>query len=149
MKSIEFNVIGTPKPAGSKRGFAFHRKNGRLGVAITDTSGTPGREWRALVQDRARQALGDTPALEGPLRLSVTFWIARPKSHFNAKGIVRSSSSKTPWGKPDATKLVRAIEDALNGIAWRDDAQVVTQHVFKRYGAVAGATVRIAEEVEV
>ena len=38
-----------------------------------------------------------------------------------------------PITKPDATKMLRAVEDAMTGIAWLDDAQIVRQVVTKRY----------------
>ncbi len=45
--------------------------------------------------------------------------------------------------KPDATKLVRALEDALTRIVWKDDAQVVTQVVHKRFGEPERAEVYV------
>jgi Holliday junction resolvase RusA-like endonuclease len=38
-----------------------------------------------------------------------------------------------PVVMPDATKLLRGLEDALTGVVWHDDAQIVSQHVEKRY----------------
>ena len=43
------------------------------------------------------------------------------------------------------TKLVRAVEDALTGLVWRDDAQVVVQTVRKRYGHPERAEVLVQE----
>lgn len=48
-----------------------------------------------------------------------------------------------PITKPDSTKLVRAVEDALTGVLWGDDAQVVDQHVFKRYGVPERAEIEV------
>jgi Holliday junction resolvase RusA-like endonuclease len=45
--------------------------------------------------------------------------------------------------KPDTTKLLRATEDALRGIAWADDNQVCEQHAFKLYGMRPGVHVFI------
>ena len=44
---------------------------------------------------------------------------------------------------PDATKCVRALEDALNKIAWIDDSLVTEQRVTKRYGETPGVRVVI------
>lgn len=51
--------------------------------------------------------------------------------------------------KPDATKLWRSTEDALTGIAWRDDAQISVQVVEKRYGSQSGALIQISSLTEV
>jgi Holliday junction resolvase RusA-like endonuclease len=46
--------------------------------------------------------------------------------------------------KPDATKLVRGIEDAItNAGLWRDDAQVARQFVEKSYADTARVEVTI------
>ncbi len=48
-----------------------------------------------------------------------------------------------PTTKPDASKLVRALEDGLNGVLWRDDSQVAEIVAVKYYGEPARAEVRI------
>ena len=40
-------------------------------------------------------------------------------------------------------KLARAVEDAMSGVVYRDDAQVVTEVLRKRYGEPARAEVAI------
>ena len=40
-------------------------------------------------------------------------------------------------------KLTRAVEDALTGLVWRDDAQVVDEVLSKRYGAPERVEVRV------
>jgi Holliday junction resolvase RusA-like endonuclease len=74
--------------------------------------------------------------LHGPLHLSLVFCLARPKGHFGSgrnADVVKPSAPRYPTVKPDATKLTRAVEDAMTGIVWRDDAQVVDQYVTKVY----------------
>jgi Holliday junction resolvase RusA-like endonuclease len=36
--------------------------------------------------------------------------------------------------RPDVLKLARAAEDALTGIVWRDDSQIVHETLAKVYG---------------
>jgi Holliday junction resolvase RusA-like endonuclease len=51
---------------------------------------------------------------------------------------------------PDTTKLVRSTEDALKGICWRDDSQVVYQVASKEYaarGGIPGADIKIERMV--
>ena len=61
-------------------------------------------------------------------------------------GTLKPSAPKHPIVKPDTTKLMRALEDALTGICWRDDTQVVIQTAHKAYAAVTcGAFVRISQ----
>lgn len=135
-------VPGTPRPAGSKRGFAI-RKGGVLTgkIAMVDSSGEHGKEWRQDVKRAAReakQAAGwdRTTLLTGPLSLTIEFRMPRPKGHYGSKKGVEHLKPTSPMfhrHKPDTTKLLRAIEDALTGVLWVDDAQIVDQHASKRY----------------
>jgi Holliday junction resolvase RusA-like endonuclease len=51
--------------------------------------------------------------------------------------------------RPDLDNLVKAVLDALNGLAWRDDAQIHTLHISKVVAAgdeQPHVQVRIAQE---
>ena len=135
---VAFTVHGKPAPAGSKRAFVV---KGR--AVVTDASAAS-RPWKAQVADAAAQAMtfhgddgtsGYLPPLEGPLLLELTFWMPRPKGHFNTKGVLNAKGRATshPAVKPDLLKLARAVEDALTGVCYRDDAQVVSETLQKAY----------------
>lgn len=47
--------------------------------------------------------------------------------------------------KPDCDNIAKAILDALNGVAYDDDKQVVRLHVEKEYGATGSVEVVIGE----
>lgn len=137
---IAFVVHGIPQPAGSKKGFfipKLHR------VVITDDA-KKSRPWKALVSDAAAQAMaGQAMLTAGALMLTVRFFMPRPKGHFGRRGLLPSAPA-FPAVKPDCTKLLRAVEDAINGIVLRDDAQIVYQVVSKEYGEPARAEVEVA-----
>ena len=82
------------------------------------------------------------PLLDGPLALEVVFTVPRPKGHFGVKGL-RPSAPPHPTVAPDTTKLLRAIEDAMEGIVYRNDAQIVEQVARKVYGEPASARILI------
>jgi Holliday junction resolvase RusA-like endonuclease len=135
--SIEFFVPGIPAPGGSKRAFVV---NGR--AVVTDDS-KRNKPWRACVSLAAREAYRGDP-LTGPLDLEVTCYMPRPKSHYRSGkmcALLKLDAPERHTKKPDATKLLRAIEDALTGIVWQDDAQISDQHVYKRYCSKVGARV--------
>lgn len=141
---IAFVVYGHPAPAGSKRGFV-NRRTGR--VIVTDDS-VRSRPWKAQVADAAAEAMNGTGLLRGPLALEVTFYLPRPKGHYRTGrnvGLLRGGAPLYPAVKPDATKLLRAIEDACTGVVWNDDAQVVNQWVRKLYGEPARCEVRVQQ----
>lgn len=127
---IAISVRGKPTPQGSHKAFVV---GGR--ARITDSNKNL-RAWRDLVAACA-QSVAPDELLEGPIRVEIEFLLARPKS----------LPKKIPdwWHvkKPDVDKLTRAILDALTGIVFRDDSQVVEVVARKSYGT-PGAEIVIA-----
>jgi Holliday junction resolvase RusA-like endonuclease len=74
--------------------------------------------------------------LEGPLACRAIFYLSRPASHFGTgrnAGQLKASAPRFPTGKPDVDNLLKII-DALTGLAYHDDAQVVqVMDLAKRY----------------
>lgn len=142
---IRFFVPGVPATAGSKRAFP-NPKTGR--PIIVDSSGANGKLWRQLVRVAAQQAY-QGPPLEGPLEVRMEFFRVRPKGHYGTgkhSTTLKATADPYPAGKPDVLKLARAVEDALTGLTWFDDAQIVTEILAKSYGAQPGAQVEITRE---
>jgi Holliday junction resolvase RusA-like endonuclease len=81
--------------------------------------------WRAAVRAAAATAMGATPPLTGPVLLAVHFGLLRPRSQVGARGQLRRRAPRFPATRPDLDKLIRAIGDALTGVVWHDDGQVV------------------------
>jgi Holliday junction resolvase RusA-like endonuclease len=140
VSEIRFTVYGIAKPAGSKRGLLHpHTKR----VMVIDAGGKDSREWKSEVKDAARAAYSGPP-LEGPLQLIVKIYRPRLKSHLTKSGVPKLSGPTWCATRPDATKLLRGIEDAItNAGLWRDDAQVAHQTVVKSYDDPARVEITI------
>ena len=135
---ISFVVYGTAQPAGSKTvGFA------KSGKHFVRDSAKGSAEWKRAIAQVAGAKMAGRALLEGPLELDVVFYLPRPKGHYGARGL-RPSAPRHPTVKPDATKLLRAMEDACTGLVWRDDAQIVKQVVAKSYGEPARVEIAVA-----
>lgn len=141
---IEFTVLGDAQPAGSKR--AFIPKGWKRAI-VTDAN-PKAKPWKQQVASVGRDAFkrsGGAVLLESPLRLELTIYRTRPKSHFRKNGSISPSAPLWPTTKPDATKCLRAIEDALTGQLWRDDSHICEQVVRKVYGEPARVEVAVEE----
>ena len=139
---IEFFVPGIPQPGGSKRAFV----NKKTGRAIITEDNPRSKDWRAVVASFAVAAMRGRQPLTGPIWMSVTFYLLRPKGHFGTgvnQGVVKRSAPRAPLVRPDYLKLTRSTEDALTGICWKDDSLVVEAHLYKRYGERPGADVKV------
>jgi len=66
--------------------------------------------------------------LTGPIEITVMAYFPRPKTK-----IWKTKPMPSYWhiGKPDADNVLKAVMDSLNGLAWRDDAQICRANVMK------------------
>lgn len=135
--TISFTVYGQPAPAGSKT--VGRTKAGGHFVRDASKRSYP---WKRDVAQAAGVAMQGQPLLDGPLMLGLEFYLPRPKGHYGKRGL-RPSAPPIPTVKPDLLKLARAVEDALTGIVYRDDAQVARQVLDKFYGEPARVEVRV------
>lgn len=137
---IEFTAYGEAKPAGSKR--PFQRKDGSLGVrdACDKT-----KSWQYVVATAAREAY-QGELLTGAVSATFRFYFPRPKDHYGKgknAGKLKDSSPGFIIKAPDALKLSRGVEDALQGVVYKNDSQIVQEHLFKSFGEPARVEVKI------
>lgn len=156
MTAIEFTVLGTPAPQGSKKG--FYNKHLRR-VQLVDDNKRPLADWRGDVVRAAIEALpgiadasaqpGYRPLFDGPVFVDVEFRFDRPKGHWRTgknAHLLRDSAPLFPAGKPDLDKVLRATFDAITTAGvWKDDAQAVYVTARKVYADARrpGATIRL------
>lgn len=153
-KSYRFIVFGKAEPSGSKQAFVplhpktkepYRNRHGGIVVSVVDDN-PPSRKWKKHVAKVAREEYGG-PVFEGPIKATMLFYRERPKSHLTSTGLLSKLGRETPFPitKPDATKLLRGTEDALKGICWVDDAQVVKPCPEKLWGSPARVEITVEE----
>jgi crossover junction endodeoxyribonuclease RusA len=127
--SLSFVVYGQPIGQGRisfvGKGRAIHSNHKQL------------IPWRETVAKTAAAAAArqDWNPLDAPVRLRATFYLPRPKHHHTTRGILRAAAPTWPAKRPDLDHLLRAIGDALTGIGWHDDSQIVQVRGAKRFCA--------------
>lgn len=143
---IEFFVPGIPATAGSKRPFIYKsKKDGKQRVAMCPDNKRQ-KPWMSDVKYYAQMAMEGMAPLTGAVKMDVVFGFARPKAHYGSgknNRMLKLGAPKHHTIKPDRTKLLRAAEDALKGVVWIDDSQVVAGDVQKVYSNTPGALVSI------
>jgi len=131
---INLDVIGIPAPKGSGRAMNI----GGRARFIASSSGANAKKQAAWVRAiQAAAAAAGVAMLAGPVCVAVVFRLPRPKGHRTARGELRASAPLYPTVAPDVDKTLRCTLDALTGIAFADDAQVVEVVARKGY-AVPG-----------
>lgn len=132
---VRFFVPGEPAPQGSKKAF---RNQYTCRIQMTESSKKVG-PWRERVALAAHNAMEGGAVLDGPISVCLNFVLPRPKS---------APKRTTPPAvkKPDLDKLERAVLDALTGVCFGDDSQVISLSGYKRLaeiGETAGCEVRV------
>jgi crossover junction endodeoxyribonuclease RusA len=129
---IKFTAYVTPTPQGSMKGFVLPGKWGKKPRAILTSDNKKLKPYRGEVTREAMIALGNAGLEEPfagkhvPVSLSLEFYLQRPPSI--------PKKRKCMVVKPDIDKLVRSTTDAMTGILYADDAQVVVLSAGKHYG---------------
>jgi len=154
---IAFEVVGKAEPAGSKTTDIVRRKGGAI---VMRADGRPlqrtrddnpnAKAWKDRIAKEAAAAMArhGAPLILGPIRLTLTFVRCRPLFHYGTganAARVRASAPEYPTTKPDVLKTARAAEDAMTGIIYHDDAQIVEEVLRKVFGAPAGVQIEIEE----
>ena len=134
---IEFIIPGDPVPQGRPRA-------GRAGRRIVMYDPKESREYKRYVSLIARQHAPKT-LLKGPLSVEMKIYRKIPKSTTKKDRALISEGIKRPITKPDNTNYAKGIEDALNGIIYKDDSQIVDLQVQKYYSDDPRVEVRIQE----
>jgi len=125
MNSLTFVVYGLPAPQGSKR---------HMGNGVMVESSKAVKPWRQDVKHAALACVPHDWDPSLPMALSVVFRFKRPAGQIGKKGVKPSAPAHcTSARNGDIEKLVRSTNDALIGVAFDDDRQVVTVNASKRY----------------
>jgi len=128
-------VRGNVSPKGSKKGFVTTSKTGRQFVNIVDDNPKGLRAWEYAIR-HVLQGAWPGPPLAGAVFVGLEFSFLRPPS-------VSAKKRPYPTVAPDGDKIERACWDALKGIAFRDDAQIVAWTGMKQYGEESGVKITI------
>ena len=79
------------------------------------------------------------------LRMDIHAFYSIPASDSKRKRKMKLEGAVRPTKKPDCDNVGKIIADALNGIAYRDDAQIVEMHIEKYYAGEPRVEVTIME----
>mgnify|MGYP003339864711 FL=1 len=85
--------------------------------------------------------------LETPVTMALYFRLPMPQSWSKKRKEGALKGLEAPTKKPDWDNLGKAVSDALNGVIFKDDSQIVSAHVRKTYSAVPGVDIYVSEDL--
>ena len=139
LAKFHFTIPGEPCGKGRARATI------RAGRA---TMYTPAKtvSYEAQIKFFAQQAY-KAQLIEGPVAMHIQALFGIPKSWSKKKlaqlnnGEIKGFATK----KPDNDNIQKIVADALNGVVYKDDSQIVSSFCTKYYGQTPGVTVWIEE----
>ena len=102
-------------------------------------------DYESTVKAAGKVAMGSTEPLETPISLYLYIRVPIPASYSKRVTAACLDGSQKPTKKPDLDNIGKAIMDALNGICYKDDSQIVNIHASKVYATVPGVDVCVKE----
>jgi Holliday junction resolvase RusA-like endonuclease len=136
MTVITFSASGEPRGKGRPRVFV---QKGRA-IATTDPKT---RAYEQSVRRIAVEVMEGRQPFEGPLSLSLRFRLSPPVSMSKRQRDAVLAGEQPYFGRIDVDNCAKAIADALNGVCWRDDKQIVRLFATKVAHERPGVDVRV------
>lgn len=139
--SISFTVLNRPEPQGSTKAFVLPGKDGGKPRAILTSDNAKMKPYRQQLGWAANDArekagyLGLFAEHHVAVELEMKFFFARPPS-------IKKSRIHLVV-KPDLDKICRSSIDAMTGILFADDAQVIKMTASKEYGIPERAEITV------
>ena len=131
--SVEGDPVGKQRPRFTKTGRTYTPKK---------TS-----DYESKISSAALSAMCPQLPLETPVAVYIYINHAIPVSYSKKRKEACLNRLERPK-KPDLDNVAKAYLDAMNGIVYKDDVQVVSLHVTKRYDTIASVHVCVREELE-
>lgn len=137
--TIKFIIPGDPVGKGRPR---FGRRGNFVQTYTPDKT----VNYETLVKLEYERQCGDYRFDdETPLDMRIFAFLPIPKSVSKKKRQAMIDKKIRPIKKPDSSNITKIIEDALNGIAYKDDTQIVDSQIRRFYGETPKVVVYIME----
>ena len=110
------------------------------------------RKYKEYVRRLAREEMPSgarSRPLTCPVRLTCVIYRGVPKSWSRRKKAAAIADKIRPTTKPDVSNIIKGVEDALTGVWYKDDSQIVEYgKIGKWYADEPRVYVRLDVEVE-
>ena len=136
MRSVTFQVPG--KPQGKARARTYYNPASKKHVSHTPDNTVL---YENLIADGFYMERG-TPVT---LRIVARFLPPKSVSKKKKKQKQMLEGEILPLKKPDMDNIVKVVADALNGVAYHDDTQVILVSAKKAYSAMEGLDITVEE----
>lgn len=138
MNKIAFTIPGVAVAKGRAR---FSRQGGFVRTHTPEKT----VKYENLVKLFASEIMAGREPFSKPLALSVDVYMPIPASWSKKRRELALCGLIGATNKPDVSNVLKAIEDGMNGVVYRDDKLIVSGTFSKQYGSVPRVEVRVQE----
>lgn len=141
---LKFEVVG--EPVAQARPRVVRTKTGVRGIDPAKS-----KNYKAWVKFCALNAFRKLETKEpkklmaAPLKVKLLIYRSIPRSDSNKLKIQKQNNDVLPTVKPDIDNVFKAVTDALTGIIWQDDKQIVNAEIAKRFSSMPRVEIEIEE----
>ena len=128
-------LAGPPRGKGAGRAVSTAR-----GARVFTDERT--RSYESQLRYAAQQQMAGAPPTAQPLIVIIEARVPIPASFSRLKTLAARAGHIRPTTRPDCNNYSKTL-DALNGVVWVDDKQIVEETVRKVYAAAPGLTIVI------
>lgn len=137
MTRILFTVPGQPVGQGRPR-FA------RRGKYVATYDPKKSRNYKSLVTMCCQRAYSGKP-IDCPTEVHISAYFEVPKSYSKKRREECLIGHEFPTKKPDIDNIIKGILDAMNGVAYADDKNIICIQAMKWYAKVPKVEVEVIE----
>ncbi|MCS3449548.1 Holliday junction resolvase RusA-like endonuclease [Bradyrhizobium elkanii] len=127
---ITISLQGAPQGKGRARAFV---RGGHVGHYTPQKT----RSYESMIFGAAVDAMGGRPPFDEPVQVTLRAIFPVPASWSERKRQKAIVGEIKPAKRPDLDNVVKTWTDAMNGVVFVDDAQIVWMSLEKRYGPAA------------
>lgn len=131
---VVFTVEGQPHGKGRPR----FRRAGNFVATYTDPKT---KTYEQTIKAWAQRAMGSQKPLNGPVSVDLYIRVGVPASFSKKRSDACLRNIERPTKKPDIDNVIKSYLDAMNGIIYVDDTQVIRVSAKKGYSSVPGVDV--------
>lgn len=135
---IQITIPGQPQGKGRARAFVRNGSVGHYTPAKT-------RSYEGVITTLAMEAMQGRAPSQRPIRMEMVCLFEVPQSWPQWKREAALRGEIVPTVKPDRDNVEKAVKDALNGVVWRDDCQIVADAKSSSYSETPAVIVTVWE----
>lgn len=122
-------IVLSGDPQGKGRARAY-----RAGNFIKHYTPEKTRTYEGMIRTAAMDAMVGREPITAPVELQLRAVFSVPQSWSQKKRVAAITGDIKPAKKPDIDNVIKAWTDAMNGVVFADDCQIVKGTFEKKYG---------------